>query len=194
MKFLAVAALAYVAGGLPTADWIAAAAGVDLRAGGSGNPGANNARRLGGWALAARVLAVEITKGAAIVVAVGTGVGDRAALVAGLAAVAGNLLNPWRRFRGGQGLGISAGVTLGVWPVALIPASILILVAVRLFGRSAPATLVTVVAYAAGAVATQISGGPVGWGVDPSAGLGWFGLALALLLAPKQVRRLRPST
>ncbi len=38
MKFLAVAALAYVAGGLPTADWIAAAAGVDLRAGGSGTP------------------------------------------------------------------------------------------------------------------------------------------------------------
>lgn len=189
-----VAVVAYLAGGIPTADWLAAAAGVDLRSGGSRNPGANNARRLGGWGLAAKVLGVEVAKGAAIVVAARSAAGDTAALVAGFAAVVGNLANPWRRLRGGQGLGISAGVTLAVWPVAFLPALALIGIAVRLLHRSAPATLITVAVYAAAAVGTQLVDGPTGWGVDPTAGLGWFGVSLAAALAPKQLRRLRSPT
>lgn len=191
MTALVVAVLAYLVGGLPTADWLAAAAGVDLRRGGSGNPGANNARRLGGWPLAARILAVEVSKGAIVVVAARAVAGDRVALVAGAAAVAGNLFTPWRRFRGGQGLGITAGVTLALWPVALLPALALIAVAARFFRASAPATLLTVAFYAVGAVTYQGMDGPNWWGVDPRAGLGVFGLVVAALITPKQILRMR---
>lgn len=52
----------YLIGSLPTADWLGRAAGVDLRRDGSGNPGANNARTLGGLGLGVRVLAMEVTK------------------------------------------------------------------------------------------------------------------------------------
>ncbi len=191
MSAVSGAILAYLAGGLPTADWLAAAAGVDLRSAGSRNPGANNALRLGGRGLAARILAVEMAKGAAVVVVARTLGGDGIALVAGVAAVGGNLFNPWRRLRGGQGLGISAGVTLALWPVVLAPAILLIGISARLFRASPPATLLTVAAYAAAAAAFQVWEWDTWWGVDPRAGLGWFGAAVAVLIAPKQVIRLR---
>ena len=192
MTGFATAVLSYLAGGLPTADWLAAAAGVDLRGAGSRNPGANNARRLGGWGLAARILAVEIAKGAAIVVTARSLGTDGLALVAGAAAVAGNLFNPWRRLRGGQGLGITAGVTIALWPVVFVPAVLFIGLAARLFRASAPATLLTIGIYALAAVVFQLRGLPNWWGVDPGAGLGWFGASVAVLIAPKQILRLRP--
>jgi len=43
--------------------------GVDLRRGGTGNPGPNNARRLGGLPLAFLVLVVEMAKGMTAVAA-----------------------------------------------------------------------------------------------------------------------------
>jgi glycerol-3-phosphate acyltransferase PlsY len=58
----------YLIGSVPTALWLGKLWGVDLRRGGTGNPGANNARRLGGNTLALLVLIVEITKGLLAVV------------------------------------------------------------------------------------------------------------------------------
>ncbi|MGH8949653.1 MAG: glycerol-3-phosphate acyltransferase, partial [Acidimicrobiia bacterium] len=111
------AALAgYLIGSVPTAVWLGRLWGVDLLGDGSGNPGANNARRLGGYTLAVLILIIEIGKGlAAVVVGLVIG-GESAALAAGVGAVAGNVYNVWHRFKGGKGLGISGGVILGLWP------------------------------------------------------------------------------
>ena len=141
--------------------------------------------------MAARILTVEMAKGGAIVVLARAFGGDGTALIAGAAAVAGNLFNPWRRFRGGQGLGITAGVTIALWPVAFMPAVLLIGIAARLFRASAPATLLALGVYAVAAVLAQVFRWPNWWGVDPAAGLGWFGPGIAALIAPKQVIRLR---
>ena len=112
-----LAALAgYLIGSTPTAGWIGRRFGIDLRSEGSGNPGANNARMLGGMRLAATILVIEIAKGAGAVLLGVSLDGSRGGLVAGLAALAGNVVNVWYRFSGGQGLGISAGILLAAWP------------------------------------------------------------------------------
>ena len=73
------AALAgYAVGSVPTAVWLGRLWGVDLLGDGSGNPGANNARRLGGHTLAVLVLIIEITKGL-VAVLVGLAIGGQAA-------------------------------------------------------------------------------------------------------------------
>ena len=59
----------YLIGSVPTAVWLGKLWGVDLRRGGTGNPGANNARRLGGLPLAFLVLVVEMAKGMTAVAA-----------------------------------------------------------------------------------------------------------------------------
>ena len=132
MTILLAALAGYVIGSLPTAVWLGRLWGVELLRDGSRNPGANNARRLGGDTLAVLVLIIEIAKGLTAVVvgmviggetaAIGgeaaTTGGEAAALAAGLGAVTGNVYNVWHRFKGGKGLGISGGVILGLWPAA----------------------------------------------------------------------------
>lgn len=88
----------YLLGGVPTTDWLATRRGVDLRGRGSGNPGANNALRLGGRGLAATVLAVEIVKGI-VCVGVGASVGGEGGMaVAGVGAALGMCSTPTGRF------------------------------------------------------------------------------------------------
>lgn len=93
---------------------------VDLRAVGSGNPGAANAvANLGaGWGVG--VLAGDIVKGAAA----GAGgrwiAGDNGGYAAAAAAVAGHCFPLWSGFRGGKGVATSAGTTFSVFP-AYVP-------------------------------------------------------------------------
>lgn len=119
---LALALIAgYLIGSIPTANAIAGLFGIDLRSEGSGNPGANNARRLGGPGLSIAILSVEAAKGAAAVVAGVIFGGSPGMAAAGLAAATGNVYNVWYRFQGGKGLGITLGVLLVAWPLALPP-------------------------------------------------------------------------
>lgn len=183
---IGVAALAgYVWGGLPTADWIAGARGLDLRMSGSGNPGANNARRVGGVRLALAVLVVEASKGAA---AVGIGwlvAGSGGAAAAGVAATLGNVLNPWRGFRGGQGLGITGGVLIAAAPVmALTGITVIAVVAAVL--RSAPIASIIALATAIGTAALDPAGP---WGITAPETV-WLGIGVAAVILPKQVRNL----
>jgi acyl phosphate:glycerol-3-phosphate acyltransferase len=177
----------YALGGVPTADWIARRHGIDLRAQGSGNPGANNAMRLGGRRFAAVILAVEILKGA---VCVGAGAlvgGESGMALAGVGAVLGNVLNPYRSLRGGQGLGISAGVLLTALPVAAAIGLVVIALVVRLVRWSAPAALAALVAIVV--AARWMPTHP--WGIG---GRGWatfLAVGLAATVAPKQLRRLK---
>ncbi len=191
MIFLAAVA-AYLIGSIPTAGWIGRASGVDLRSDGSRNPGANNARRLGGARLAASILFVEIGKGA---VAVVTGIalaGSAGGVAAGVAALAGNIYNIWYHFEGGQGLGISAGILLAAWPLYLPVALGVIAVVTALTRRTAKAALVAMVALIVGAMVSFTTGYPAGWGVgDPASGI--LALGMVVLITPKQIEKLRSS-
>ncbi|MDH4351595.1 MAG: glycerol-3-phosphate acyltransferase [Gemmatimonadota bacterium] len=182
--------IGYLVGGLPTADWIAGWFGIDLRAAGSGNPGANNARRLGGARLGVAVLIVEAAKGVSAVVLGGTVAGVQGMVWAGLGAVAGNVINPYRRFRGGQGLGITAGVLGGAWP-GMLPSAIAIIAVTALVTRSSPkAALAAVAALLVGGFVWPAAGFPTPWGATG----GWIsvlGVGTALLLSPKQLINLR---
>ncbi len=121
-SLLAVGLLGYLVGSFPTADLVSkyvtrrsGGAGVDLRAAGSGNPGALNAARLLGrnWGLIA--LTGEI-KGAAACVVGRALVGDNGAYLAGTTSVVGHCFPPWSRFRGGKGVATSFGTSLVCFP------------------------------------------------------------------------------
>jgi glycerol-3-phosphate acyltransferase PlsY len=182
-SLLAVAG--YVLGGFPTADFIARSRGVDLRLSGSGNPGANNALRLGGRSLAAMVLIVEIVKGGLAVWA-GRKLGaDAGAVAAGLGAIAGNVWNPYFRGKGGKGLAITAGVTIGAWP-PFFPVGVLVLVTSLVLTRaSGTATLMTISAYMAGSFLWIKGGWSTGWGIAPGIPLLVLAIGVVALLAPK---------
>jgi len=189
---VAAAALAgYFIGSVPTAVWLGRLWGVDLLRDGSGNPGANNARRLGGYTLAVLVLIIEIGKGlAAVVVGLVIG-GETAALAAGVGAVAGNVYNVWHRFKGGKGLGISGGVILGLWPAVFPFLVVTLAVASALTRSTGIGSLVTLVALLVGAIVWESSGLDNPWGLADPALLVVMVISLGLIIAPRHWRDAR---
>jgi glycerol-3-phosphate acyltransferase PlsY len=113
---LVAAVLGYLAGSVSTATLVAARRGVDLRAVGSGNPGATNVGRALGSRAGVAVAVLDLLKGAAPAAAFGAG-DHRAGLVAGLAAVVGHVTSPFLRGRGGRGVATAAGAVLGSQPL-----------------------------------------------------------------------------
>ncbi|MGQ0848332.1 MAG: glycerol-3-phosphate acyltransferase [Actinomycetota bacterium] len=188
MTSLLAALVGYLWGGIPTADFLARRRGVDLRAEGSRNPGANNALRLGGPRLAAAVLAVEMNKGAIAAWLGGLAGGDPAMVAAGIGAIAGNIYNPFLRRRGGKGLGITAGVTLAAWPTVIVPVLLVLAGTLIITRRSGIATIVTITFYLAAGWMWADQGWPTGWGLTAGPGLLWLGLGVAVLLIPKAWR------
>jgi acyl phosphate:glycerol-3-phosphate acyltransferase len=179
---------AYLWGGIPTADLIARSRDIDLRAAGSRNPGANNALRLGGKGLGAVVLVVEVFKGL-LAARVGAWLaGDAGMAASSVGALAGNVFNPYYRGRGGKGLGITAGLTLGAWPTFL-PAALAISAAGFIFTRrSGHATLMIAGAFLLGAALWTSNTWPTGWGLQPGPALVWLGVGVACLLVPRAVK------
>lgn len=191
MTMLAAALAGYAIGSLPTAIWLGRLWGVDLRAGGTGNPGANNARRLGGNGLAILVLVVEVAKGF-FAVELGSALGgDGAAVVAGLGAVVGNMYNVWLGFDGGKGLSIAGGVLLGIWPV-VFPFAIVLLVATSALTRSSGrGALISLLVLVLAAALWDRFGVSPAWGVDDPRLL-FLGVAgISLVLVPKHWRDAR---
>jgi acyl phosphate:glycerol-3-phosphate acyltransferase len=185
------ALLGYVIGSVPTAVWLGRVWGVDLLRDGSGNPGANNARRLGGLTLAVLVLIIEIAKGLlAVVVGLMIG-GEAAGLAAGLGAVAGNVYNVWHGFKGGKGLGISGGVILGLWPAAF-PFVVMTLVFASALTRSTGiGSLVTLGAVLVGAFAWESTGLENPWGIANPALLVVLVIGIGLIIGPRHWRDAR---
>ncbi len=123
LPYLVSAAAGYLLGCSNMAVYLAALRGVDLRSGGSGNPGASNAMILMGWragilvglhdigkAAAAVLLAAHLFPGTALVGA-----------VAGVACVLGHMFPFYLRFRGGKGFASYLGMTLALnWRFALV--------------------------------------------------------------------------
>lgn len=189
---IAVAPVAgYVIGSVPTAVWLGRLWGVDLRRDGSGNPGANNARRLGGPTLAVLVLLVEITKGLAAA-AVGLVVaGEAGAVLSGLGAVTGNVYNIWYRFRGGKGLGITGGVLLGLWPAAFPLVVVTLALSSALTRSTGIGSLVTLGSLVVGALVWDRSGLDNPWGVSDPTLLLLMVAGLFVVIAPKHWRDAR---
>lgn len=113
---VAAATVGYLSGSVSTATLAARRHGVDLRAVGSGNPGATNVGRALGRRTGAAVAGMDVLKG--LLPAAGFGAVDhRAGLVAGVAAVLGHVTSPFLRGRGGRGVATAAGAVLGSHPL-----------------------------------------------------------------------------
>jgi len=116
-------ALSYVFGATPTSYWVGKAFhGVDLRQHGSGNLGATNTFRILGWKSALPVILVDVSKGF-LPVWLFPGWCDASfgwTLAFGGAAILGHMFSFWVGFRGGKGVGTSAGVFLALAPWAVL--------------------------------------------------------------------------
>jgi glycerol-3-phosphate acyltransferase PlsY len=185
MTVVLAAAAGYLIGSVPTALWLARLWGVDLRRGGTGNPGANNARRLGGNTLALLVLIVEITKGLLAVVVGFMIAGQAGGLAAGLGAVTGNVFNVWLGFKGGKGLGISGGVILGLWPAAFPIVVVVIALASALTRSTGMGSLITIGVFLILALIWDRFGLESPWGLDEPRLRVILAVGLGLLVGPK---------
>jgi len=127
--YLAAAAIGYLLGSCPTGLLISRARGVDIRQHGSGNIGATNVLRVMGKKWGYLVFTLDAFKGfaavrlALILASVLNPAGPYRELVGiagGLAAILGHTFPIWLRFRGGKGVATSAGVLLGLMPIAVV--------------------------------------------------------------------------
>ena len=112
----------YLLGAIPT-SYLAGklGRGIDLREHGSRNLGATNVYRILGWKYAVPVALFDIAKGAIPVLAIGPAVadGELFPLACGILAVVGHVFSVFVRFKGGKGVATSAGVVLGIAPLAV---------------------------------------------------------------------------
>ena len=118
LALLASVVAGSLAGSVPFAYLAGRAAGVNILAVGTRNPGAANVFRLVSRRLGAAVFLVDVLKGAAAVIAaLAIGVPTEVAPVAGAAAVAGHWHPVFLRFKGGAGLATAVGAAVAVAPV-----------------------------------------------------------------------------
>jgi len=135
--FLAVAAIGYLMGSLPTGLVVGRLVrGVDIREYGSGKTGFTNVLRSAGLLAGVVVLIVDVAKGALPVV-IGRVISDEPYVlaVAALAAVAGHDWPIYAGFRGGRGVATSFGGLLAISPIvalALVPVGVVLVGVTRI--------------------------------------------------------------
>jgi glycerol-3-phosphate acyltransferase PlsY len=117
--------------------------------------------------------------------------GKAGGLAAGLAAVAGNVLNPWLGFKGGKGLGISGGVILGLWPAAFPVVVITIAVASALTRSTGAGSLITVVVIIGLAMVWDRFGIEAAWGLDEASLRIALIAGIGVLIGPRHWRDAR---
>lgn len=112
---------------------------IDIRDYGSGNAGATNVFRVLGWKAGIIVLLIDMLKGFVpvfwIAAAVYTQGGDGLIyykILAAISAIAGHVWTVFAGFKGGKGVGTSAGVFLGLAPVPLLIALFFFVIIVAL--------------------------------------------------------------
>jgi acyl phosphate:glycerol-3-phosphate acyltransferase len=119
-EMVLAALLGYFLGSIPFGLILTSLSGAgNLREIGSGNIGATNVLRTGRKWLAALTLILDLLKGTAAVLLVGTFF-PGGELVAAAAAFFGHLYPIWLGFRGGKGVATYAGILFGLhWPLGL---------------------------------------------------------------------------
>jgi len=149
LVYFPVALVGYLIGTSNMAVLLATLKGVDLRAGGTGNPGASNTLILMGWKAAVLVGAHDIGKAVLAVWLAGRLFpgAPLGGVVAGVACVLGHIFPFYLRFHGGKGFASYLGMTLALdWKFALL--LLLVVVAVTLATDYIVAgTMTTVVSY-----------------------------------------------
>ena len=171
-----MAAVGYLVGSLSSADLAArfATAGqVDLRAAGSGNPGALNAIDTLGKRWGVAVAVADVAKGVTASV-VGRSIGgDIGAHAGGTAAVVGHCYPVWSGFHGGKGVASASGQCIATFPAA-VPIE-LVAVAIGILGPFKRRTQTTTVFITTTWVATSLlwwqRRWPNPWGPTPTIAL-----------------------
>jgi glycerol-3-phosphate acyltransferase PlsY len=119
---IAALVASYLLGAIPT-SFLAGKAfkRIDLREHGSKNLGATNVYRIMGWRYAIPVGIFDVAKGAVPVLIIGPAVSVLPwfPLVCGVMAVVGHVFSVFVGFKGGKGVATSAGVVLGLAPMAV---------------------------------------------------------------------------
>ena len=127
--YVVATGVGYLLGSCPNGFLVSRARGVDIRKHGSGNIGATNVLRVLGKKWGYLVFALDALKGFAAVrlafaialaFASGTTQREMVGIAGGLACILGHTFPVWLRFRGGKGVATSAGVLLGLMPIAVI--------------------------------------------------------------------------
>lgn len=177
LRLAAATAVGYLAGTLPSADVaarLATGGATDLRAAGSGNPGAANAMALIGPAWGYGILVADVGKGVLAAQAGHRLAGGDGAHAAGAAAVIGHCFPVWNGFRGGKGVAASAGQCLATFP-AYTPIDLALAAVTALSPwwkrRAFAATTVASTAWVGTAVLWWRRNWPNAWGPVPSAAL-----------------------
>jgi len=185
---LAAATAGYLLGSIPSADIatrLARTDVVDMRAAGSGNPGATNAAAVLGTRWGTAVLVADMAKGAAAGFLGRAVAGPTGAYAAATASIAGHIVPPWSNGRGGKGVATSAGACVAVFP-AYFPVDAGVAAAAAVANRNAERTVwVSSAAWIAAAVLWWRRGFPNAWGPPPTAGLPLFSIAGAAMIVAK---------
>lgn len=122
----------YLLGSIPSGFLAGRARGIDIRSHGSGNIGATNVTRILGKKVGIVVLIVDAAKGCLAVILVpiffgwlflvrqDSSMAEWLPILSGIGAVLGHNYTCWLGFKGGKGIATSAGVLLGLVPLALL--------------------------------------------------------------------------
>ena len=115
----------YLVGSFPFGLWIAWQwKHVDIRTVGSGNIGATNVGRVCGRLAGGLVFTLDLLKGLLPSLvgryALHLDSGSQWVILAGLLAIVGHNFSIWLRFKGGKGIATTAGVLLGLCPLACL--------------------------------------------------------------------------
>lgn len=124
---LLILIISYLIGSFPTAIIAGRLLkNIDIREHGSGNAGATNVLRVLGWKTGILVLLIDMFKGFVPVFWL-AGIIHQSPdyliyyqILAGFAAIAGHIWTVFAGFKGGKGVGTSAGVFLGLAPLPLL--------------------------------------------------------------------------
>lgn len=139
IEALAIFIISYLFGSFPTAilagKWLRK---IDIREHGSGNAGATNVFRILGWKAGVIVLLIDMLKGFVPVFWIATALAPPETtliyyqILAAISAIAGHVWTVFAGFKGGKGVGTSAGVFLGLAPIPLLIALLFFVIIVAL--------------------------------------------------------------
>jgi glycerol-3-phosphate acyltransferase PlsY len=141
MIWLGILLLSYLLGSVPSGYLVAKSQGIDIRQHGSGNIGATNVLRVMGKKWGYPVFACDVLKGflavklAGALAAAGHLDAVLGAVLGAIACILGHNYTVWLKFKGGKGIATSAGVLLGLFPLTVILAVLIIWLVVFFVGR-----------------------------------------------------------
>lgn len=151
MPYALAVIVGYLAGSIPFGLVLTKAAGIDLRAVGSGNIGATNVLRTGRKDLALATVILDSFKAGLVALAFTLYFGAEAGLIAGGTAFLGHCYPVWLGFRGGKGVATYAGLLAFVSWKGLLFAAPVWLVLFALTRISSLAALIAAIVAPVGA-------------------------------------------